>query len=214
MNVVKKIAVRFLGIKNRVTGEIRFTDFSGVDTITGECYRMALNGTCKDGISEREFQAISKEYPGAFKVAVKEDDIAEEAAPVAVVIPPRYKAPDRVSIGMASIPRRVIYLEKIVAGLLPQVDMIHICLNGYKEIPSFLDHEKIDAFIPSSQLGAAGKLSRVYKESGYVLCCDDDVNYPPDYVERMVKSVERYERKAIVSASGLLFPPDAVDYIG
>ena len=37
---------------------------------------------------------------------------------------------------------------------------------------------------------------------GYFLTCDDDLIYPPDYVERMIEGIERYNREAVVSFHG------------
>ena len=104
---------------------------------------------------------------------------------------------------LASIPRRVALLECTVASLLPQVDELGVFLNGYNQIPAFLDHPRI--VVARSQdhedRGDAGKF--FWKpERGYHLTCDDDLVYPPDYVRRMIEGIEAYEREAVVSFHG------------
>lgn len=104
---------------------------------------------------------------------------------------------------LASVPRRAALLERTVASLLPQVDELGVFLNGYDEIPAFLDHPRV--MVARSQdhedRGDAGKFFW-QPERGYHLTCDDDLIYPPDYVREMIAGIEHYERKALVSFHG------------
>lgn len=118
---------------------------------------------------------------------------------------------DRITVSLATIPRRVGNLRRTVESLLPQVDQINVYLNGHDEIPSFLAHEKINVKHSFSNNGAAMKLHWA-NDPGYHLICDDDIVYPPDYAERMTAAVDRYDRKAICGVGALNFPDSFSDY--
>ena len=59
---------------------------------------------------------------------------------------------------VASIPGRVDTLKLTVSSLLPQVDMIFVALNGYKEAPDFItEDKKIVYALMDNSLGDAAK---------------------------------------------------------
>jgi hypothetical protein len=114
---------------------------------------------------------------------------------------------ERVTASLASIPNRAKMLAKVIDALAPQVDQINVYLNGYHTVPSFLLAEKrTKIVIAKSQdhgdRGDAGKFFFYPETSGYVLTCDDDIAYPHNYVARMVRKVEAYGRRKIVSVHG------------
>jgi hypothetical protein len=55
-------------------------------------------------------------------------------------------------------------------------------------------------------------LSRREHPNGYFLSVDDDILYPPDYVQRSVEAIDRYERAAVVAYHGGVLPPLVTDY--
>jgi hypothetical protein len=91
--------------------------------------------------------------------------------------------------GLASIPERVSGLEQTIDSLLPQVDKIGVCLNNYLDFPNFLVDEKIEVIKSNNSRGDAGKFLFTKPESIY-FSCDDDILYPPDYVEESIKHLE------------------------
>lgn len=93
---------------------------------------------------------------------------------------------------VASLPERVKTLEKCVVGLLPQVDMIFVALNGYKSAPAFLEHDKIYYSVMDNTFGDAAKFYNVENRNGYILTCDDDLAYPEGYVSYMIDGVKRH----------------------
>lgn len=121
---------------------------------------------------------------------------------------------DLVTASLASIPSREPLLRDTVASLLPQVDKLNVYLNGYAQTPSFLDHPKIE--VARSQdhgdRGDAGKFFWSDQIQGYVLTCDDDILYPPDYVSQLVEGIERHNRKAVVSFHGATLKGVVQDY--
>ncbi len=105
---------------------------------------------------------------------------------------------EKVVIGIATIPGREKALEETLASLKGQADHIivgqDIRLGDATKFKPFFpiiknDHESDDIF---------GEM----KYSGYFLTCDDDLIYPPDYVSTIIKGIERYNRKAVVTFHG------------
>ena len=94
---------------------------------------------------------------------------------------------------MATHPPRREALKIAVALLAPQVDQLRVCLNGYDAAPDFFaDYDNIAFVIPEKDLGASGKTYWLDELDGYVFTVDDDIGYPPDYIEKMKLKVGRY----------------------
>ena len=109
-----------------------------------------------------------------------------------------------VTATLASVPPRRGALAAAVASLLPQVDALHVYLNGYDGAPAFLDDPRI-VVAHSAQhgdRGDAGKFFWAGKLDGYHLLCDDDIEYPADYVAKLVAGIERHGRRAVVGFHG------------
>jgi len=107
---------------------------------------------------------------------------------------------------MATIPNRLKTLEESVRSLLPQVDRLCVYLNGHTEIPSFLKMPKVE-IVTSRDHGDhsdAGKFWWSNKVHGYYLSTDDDLIYPPNYVETLIGKIELYHRKVAVGVCGNL----------
>lgn len=115
---------------------------------------------------------------------------------------------DKVIASMATMPSRIKALSQAVLSLINQVDELRIYLNEFESIPNFLLHPKITVFRSQEHLGDLGDVGKFYKAEdieGYHLTADDDIIYPPDYVNYMVSQVELEGRKAVISAHGRTF---------
>lgn len=102
------------------------------------------------------------------------------------------KRSEKIIAQVASLPERVETLEKCVASLITQVDMIFVALNGYKEIPHFLYDRKIVYVAMDNSLGDAAKFYDVESRNGYILTCDDDLIYPQGYASYMIHGVKEH----------------------
>lgn len=110
---------------------------------------------------------------------------------------------ERIMAGIASIPERASSLEQTLASIAPQVDEVHLSLNGYDHAPAFLDaFPNVRATVRGTNGGDAEKFAAVDGWDGYVLTIDDDILYPPDYVETIVAGIDRYHRQRAVSFHG------------
>ena len=116
---------------------------------------------------------------------------------------------EKVTFNMATMPARIEALKETLPIILPQCDEIHIYLNHFEAVPDFLKHPKITTYLSSEHLGDMGDVGKFYNsdnwKEGYVFTVDDKILYPKDYVQKMIACIEKYKRKAVVSAHGRIF---------
>ncbi len=110
-----------------------------------------------------------------------------------------------VIIGIATIDGRQEALIETLESLAPQADCIWVHANDY--VPDLSRWENVVRTGPVLRdVGDIGKFWTFFTGTPfpplYCLTCDDDLIYPPDYVERMIEGIERYERKAVCSFHG------------
>lgn len=118
----------------------------------------------------------------------------------------RLVTPELVIASLATIPSRAGILPSTIASLLDQVDRLNVYLNGFRNVPAFLKHRKINA-ITSQQFGDwgdAGKCWWAEDASGYYFTVDDDILYPPDYCEVLIRKIEELGRNAVVGVHGVV----------
>ncbi len=120
-----------------------------------------------------------------------------------------------VTAQIATVPHRENMLQIVVNSLIDQVDKINVMLNGHEEAPYFLKQlefhtDKIQYWDMDNSTGDAAKFFRVEQLEGYVFTCDDDIQYPPDYVQVMIAELKRYENKVILTNHGRTMMPKPV----
>lgn len=121
---------------------------------------------------------------------------------------------------MASLSSREVLLERAVASLLPQVDVLCVYLNGYAEIPRCLSHPKVAHATLSREHGwrtgeakllfwdrSEWKAPPYWADDDVALIVDDDIVYPADYATRHVDALARRPRTiSCVHGSSLVRP--------
>lgn len=119
---------------------------------------------------------------------------------------------------ICSIPEREHLLKKTLASIAPQVDQINIYLDRYDSAPEFVKdcHTDVKIYLHSDypELRDNGKfiaLAGIAKQC-YYFTIDDDIIYPPDYVERLILSIEKYSRQVVVGLHGVLLPEHPAGY--
>lgn len=118
---------------------------------------------------------------------------------------------ERVRIGIAAIPARTDALRQVIDSLLPQADEIYVSLNGFEHIPDFLRHRKVVAVL-APNLGDFQKFTFLEGFSGYYITCDDDIVYGPGFVDTIIDTIERYDRKVAVGWHGSVLKLPFSDY--
>lgn len=83
----------------------------------------------------------------------------------------------KVVVGMATFKGRERQLEKAYESLIKQVDDIHIYDNSQE--PDLTDNGKFYSIIK-------------YSRPTYFFTCDDDLLYSPDYVQRTIEGIDKY----------------------
>lgn len=117
--------------------------------------------------------------------------------------------PCRVVAGVASYAAREPVFAQSVASILPQVDHLFVFLNDYASIPAFLDDARITVFRSQDywNLSAIGKTFALGElDDCYFFSLDDDILFPPDYVERMLATMHKYGDKVGVAVHGSVLP--------
>lgn len=120
---------------------------------------------------------------------------------------------DNIFVGIAAIPERETALKQTIASLINQAPRIGVYLNGWKRIPDFLRHEKIEiAGFHDADLGDVGKFHWVDNHDGLYFTCDDDLVYPPDYIKRTAAKLKEHNYRAAVGWHGSLIKEPFVNY--
>jgi len=95
---------------------------------------------------------------------------------------------------MATVPGREKICEKALCSIEQQVDSLYY----WKSVI----HNRMDD---------ARKFYCLI-EDGYFFTIDDDIIYPPDYAEKMIAAIEKYDRKAVVTLHGKRVRPPIESY--
>lgn len=119
-----------------------------------------------------------------------------------------------VYINLCSIPERESKLKNVIKSIYNQCDYIHVYLDRYTTIPNFLKDDKITvicSYGKSNSLRDNGKfilLEELAKngKNGYYFTIDDDIDYPLDYVNTLIKKINYYDNKVVVGTHGVLLP--------
>jgi hypothetical protein len=121
---------------------------------------------------------------------------------------------------MSTVGWREPGLGAAVASIIPQVDCLNVFLQGYAETPACLRNDKVfivrDISAPeSARLGASAKFHWQWRRlvaQGYHFIVDDDIEYPPDYVQYCVRKIDEHERRPIVGFHGMVYKSRVTNY--
>lgn len=119
---------------------------------------------------------------------------------------------------VCSIPERQALFQRMLASLAPQVDELHVYLDRYDAVPDFVRdcHPKVTVRLSRDLPGLRdnGKFVPLLgrQEACYFFTADDDIEYPPDYVNALVKKIEHYGRLAVVGVHGVRIPEQPTGY--
>lgn len=96
-------------------------------------------------------------------------------------------------------------LETVLRSLAPQVDEIAVYCNGFDDVPPCVTRYAARWTLSRRNCGAEQKLFWASQWDGLYLSCDDDLEYPPDYVATMRRAVEQWHGQALVTVHGRTF---------
>jgi len=109
----------------------------------------------------------------------------------------------KVTANIATYPPRFQTLQKVVDSLVDQVDNVRVYCNSVKDLKDVQKHFNRDyngrvrlimGWDQDFDLTDNGKFYSLdtIKEPEYYLTCDDDIIYPPNYVETIKKAIDYY----------------------
>jgi len=115
---------------------------------------------------------------------------------------------------MATIPQREQELKKTINSLYNQVDEMRIVFNDYPKIPDWIkEMSKIVPLLNNPDKFTSNSIWLLMNDvNGYVFTVDDDIIYPSNYVEVMIKRFNDYSRKVILSLYGETVTWPAINY--
>ncbi len=111
---------------------------------------------------------------------------------------------DPVRVCIASLQSRAEAVVAVVDSLYHQADEIWVYLNDYEAVPEGLKRPKVKAILDAPDLADRSRFLGTQDFTGYAILCDDDILYPPYYVDHLIDGIERYGRQAVVGWHGSL----------
>jgi glycosyltransferase involved in cell wall biosynthesis len=133
-----------------------------------------------------------------FGVQSKEDTITEP-----------HSLNDAITVFMATYPGGFDTVNDAIKSLLEQtkqVDKIILHVNSNKPPENLPVSSRLEVRLCQENAADNGKFKYMDEFTGYFLTVDDDICYPPDYVEKMLSYVDRYDRTSIIGVHGVVFP--------
>ncbi len=108
---------------------------------------------------------------------------------------------------MATYPARRGCLQQVIERVHPQLDRLNLVLNEYREVPAELDRfDRLNPIIPEEDTKDVGKFLPVVDDEDHVFLLDDDLLYPPDFVETALKKYAGFNcDKVLVGFHGSIY---------
>jgi pentatricopeptide repeat protein len=120
---------------------------------------------------------------------------------------------EKVYAAICSIPSRLETLRTTIRSLQHQVDGLYVYLDKYEDVPSDLsvnpkltilrsqdfsaDHRDNGKFIGYNSLVGRGS-------PFYYFTCDDDIDYPHDYIATMIRSLRSLDNQVVLGVHGVI----------
>ncbi len=100
-----------------------------------------------------------------------------------------------ISANLATFSARRDIVNKAIASLLPQVDIVRVWYNDYQ--PKTHPNPKVQQYYNGVDITDKGKFAFVEKGNEIYLSCDDDIVYPVWYSERMKTYLDKFPNSII-----------------
>jgi len=102
--------------------------------------------------------------------------------------------------------RRTESLVKTLESIINQCDEVNVALNDFEGgLPPILYDDKVNLYFTDNSKGDAFKFLRLSESDGYFLTIDDDLIYPPNYVEYMIAKCKEYGNSRVMTLHGRNF---------
>jgi hypothetical protein len=102
--------------------------------------------------------------------------------------------------------KRTESLVKTLESIIGQCDEVNVALNDFEGgLPPILYDDKVNLYFTDNSKGDAFKFLRLSESDGYFLTIDDDLIYPPNYVEYMIAKCKEYGNSRVMTLHGRNF---------
>lgn len=122
-----------------------------------------------------------------------------------------------VHAGMATMPSRNRTARLAIRSILPQVDALHLYLDGFEELPDYAQHPKIriTRSVDEPGLKANGKLLGMLHspDDAFYVTVDDDYWYPRNFVKRLVRNYQEVGHPAVFGVHGSIILQPFESYV-
>jgi len=107
--------------------------------------------------------------------------------------------------------KRIDSLVKTIESIYDQCDEVNIFLNDHEGgIPPQFLGEKINLYFSDNRYGDALKFAKLIDSDGYYLTIDDDLIYPPNYVDHMITRCNEFSNKRVITLHGRKFSKEPI----
>jgi hypothetical protein len=119
---------------------------------------------------------------------------------------------------IATMASRLETFSLVLPVIYKQVDHLFVYLDGYASPPACLDRfERVSVF-HAEDLGDLHVSSRYLclqhiSTPSVIIAADDDIVYPKDYVDRLIKALDEWNGRAFVGVHGRIFLPPYSSYV-
>ena len=122
--------------------------------------------------------------------------------------------------GLAVLPQRFNYLDRVLGSLVNQLDHLHVVVNLEEPRKEWIDqatyhcaiHDNVTLTFANNERGDAMKFEGCFRSQFrsdfHYFTFDDDLEYPATYCDDMVAHLEAFENKVLVSCHGTIMPPE------
>ena len=116
---------------------------------------------------------------------------------------------------IATLASRAETFQLVLPVIHAQVDHVFVYLDGYGALPSFLERFDRVTVRRAEDLHASSRFLCLEDLSAptVVLTVDDDIIYPPDYVNHLVNALQQLGGQAVVGVHGRIFLPPHQSYV-
>lgn len=116
------------------------------------------------------------------------------------------------------MPSRIEGFEKVVATIRPQVDHMFVYLDGFADVPTFLQDHRNVSIRRAEELGDLHASSRFLclqelRQPALIFTIDDDIIYPHDYIAVLSSLIEKVQGKALIGLHGRIYLPPHRSYV-
>ena len=106
-----------------------------------------------------------------------------------------------ITANIATIPERLDIALKAINSIYDQVEQIRVYLNNFDEYPGNLIDDKIKLMI-GEDLKSTGKFYWSMEKNQYYFSLDDDLIYPPSYVNDHLEILKLHDDSIAVTLHG------------